>query len=168
MQLAFTGPSQNRRSKHGLKDSVEDGWSMLTTVKQQASQYTRREFQQAKMARKFQNIVMRPGSRELMDVAIKHLRDCPVTRSNVNAGDDIFGLNLGSLKGKTPTKPNPHVRGSTNGVPIEVMEQHMRIVLAVNIMFVNSIPFLVTVLQKLQLEQLKHFPTNKSQPSGTN
>ena len=89
-----------------------------------------------------------------MDVAIKHLHDCPITTSDISTADDIFGPNLGSLKGKTPTRPNAHVRGSTDGVPIEIMERHKRTVLAIDIMFVNSIPFLVTVLNFETVEAL--------------
>ena len=36
-----------------------------------------------------------------MDVSIKHLANCPITCQDVLAADDIFGPNLGSLKGKT-------------------------------------------------------------------
>ena len=158
--MKFT-QSQNGLYKHALDDGSDNAWSMLTTVKQQASRYTKREFEQAKAARKFQNIVMRLGSRELMDVAIKHLRDCPVTRSDISAADDIFGPNLGSLKGKTPTRPNAHVRGSTNRVPIEIMERHKRTVLAIDIMFVKSIPFLVTVSRKLHFGTVEALPNRQ-------
>ena len=124
---------------------------MLTTEKQQASRYTKREFEQAKAARIFQNIVMRPGSRELLDVAIKHLHDCPVTRSDISTADDIFGPSLGSLKGKTSTRPNEQVRGNTKGVPIEIMERHKRTVLVIDVMFVNSIPFFSDGIKKTAL-----------------
>ena len=165
--MKFT-PSQNGLYKHALKDSAEDRWSMLTTGKQQASRYTKREFQQAKTARKFQNIVMRPGSRELMDVAIKHLCNCPVTILDINSVDDIFGPNLESLKGKTPTKPNLHVKGSTDRVPIEIMEQHKRIVLGIDIMFVNSIPFLVMVSRKQHFGTVKALPNQQIPPIRDN
>ena len=36
-----------------------------------------------------------------MDVAIKHLKHCPITKGDIMAADDIFGPNLGSLTGKT-------------------------------------------------------------------
>ena len=51
--MKFT-PSKNGLYKHALEDGSDNMWSMLTTVKQQASRYTKREFEQAKAARKFQ------------------------------------------------------------------------------------------------------------------
>ena len=96
-----------------------------------------------------------------MDVAIKHLRNCPVTRSDISAANDIFGPSLGLLKGKTPTRPNKHIRGSTNGVPTEIMERHKRTVLAIDIMFVNSIPFLVTVSRKLHFGTVEALPNQQ-------
>ena len=58
--------------------------------------------------------------------------------------DDIFGPNLGSLKGKTVRCPNPHVKMQTIGVPPDIMQIHRSVTLAIDIMFINKIPFLVT------------------------
>ena len=54
-------------------DSDYDDWLLIATVKSQADKYTRRAYEGAVRARKFQNIVMRPSTRKLMDISIKHL-----------------------------------------------------------------------------------------------
>ena len=46
---------------------------MITTTKAKASQYTRREYEKVIQARKLQTIIMHPGTREMSDIAIKHL-----------------------------------------------------------------------------------------------
>ena len=56
---------------------------MITTAKAKASQYTRREYEKAIQARKLQTIIMHPGTREMSDVVIKHLGDCPITRDDL-------------------------------------------------------------------------------------
>eukprot|EP00980_Cylindrotheca_fusiformis_P029898 scaffold24013_cov372-Cylindrotheca_fusiformis.AAC.1 len=63
---------------------------MVNTVAANADRYTNRAYKNAVLARRMQNIIMRPGSRRLKDVAINHLKNCPVTRSDVDAADDIF------------------------------------------------------------------------------
>ena len=76
-------------------------WAFLSTVLSQPDKYTNRAVSQEKMACQFQNITMHPGSQQLMDVAINHIKNCPITKSDILAAEDIFRLNLGSLRGKT-------------------------------------------------------------------
>ena len=91
-------------------------------MKEQSSKYMSCVYNHAVEVRKLQNIVMPPGSWELSGIAIKHLHDCPITRDDVYATDDIFGPNLGSLKGQTACHPNPHIRSGIHGVPPEIMK----------------------------------------------
>ena len=93
---------------------------------------------------------MRPGSCQLADVIIKHFCNSPITKEDIQAADDIFGPNLGSLKGKTMRRPNPHVKMQTIGVPPDIMQIHRSVTLAIDIMFINKIPFLVTTSQHLK------------------
>ncbi|KAG7345275.1 hypothetical protein IV203_032806 [Nitzschia inconspicua] len=76
-------------------------WSLITTVKEQAAGYTKRQLNEAQQARRMQNIIMHPSDQQLSDVAIHHLRGCPVTKRLIQIASDVFGPNLGSLKGKT-------------------------------------------------------------------
>ena len=130
--------------------STEDIWSFLTTVDRQADKYTCRAYKAAAQARCLQNIIMRPGSRQLADVIIKHFHNCPISKEDIQAADDIFGPNLGSLKGKTVCRPNPHVKTQTLGVLPDIMQIHRSVALAIDIMFINKIPFLVTTSRHLK------------------
>ena len=73
-------------------------WLFVTTVPDQADRYTRRAYECAQAARCLQNIIMRPASRHMSDIAISHLCNCPFTKEDMRDADDIFGPNLGSLK----------------------------------------------------------------------
>jgi len=128
----------------------ESMWMLLTTVKEQARGYTRRQLREAEEARRMQNIMMHPSDQQLKDSAIKHLRNCPVTTESVRLAHDIFGPNLGSLKGKTVYRPSRHVRAGVDPVPPDTLRRHRNVTLAIDIMFVNKIPFLVTVSRNIR------------------
>ena len=102
---------------------------------------------------------MHPASQHMGNIAVSHLRNCPITKEDVWAADDIFGLNLGSLKGKTVWHPNKHVQAGSSAVPCCILKIHRDVVLSVDIMFMNKIPFLVTSSCNI------HFSTVESLPN---
>ena len=53
--------------------------------------------------------------------------------------DDVFGPNLGSLKGKTVHCPNPHMSMANEGVPSNIMKVDRAVTLEVDIMFINKV-----------------------------
>jgi len=63
--------------------------------------YTIREVKAAACARRFQNIIMFPSTRELMDISDQHiLKNKPIQRVDINDAENMYGTtNVGSLKG---------------------------------------------------------------------
>ena len=135
---------------HNLGSEDDALWTFITTVTGKADKYTHRVLQRARAARRFQNIIMRPGARQLMDVAVTHLKGCPLTKGDVQAAEDIYGPNLGSLKGKTVDRPNPHVQAGVDHVPNTIMDVHQSVTLAIDIMFINKVAFLITIFRNLK------------------
>ena len=153
-------PSGNGLYKHELPSdtsAVNNMWSLLTnsipTVSDKAANYSKRAYQQAVAARRLQNIVMRPASKKYKEVILDYLRDAKVTRADIDAADDIFGPNIGALRGKTVRRPNLHVQSGVDAVPHEVIKLHKHITLTIDLMFVNNLPFFVTKSRDL------HFTT---------
>jgi len=64
-----------------------------------------------------------------------------VTRQGILRAEDIFEPNIGLLKGKTTQK---HVEIQLQDLPQEIMETHREITLAIDSMFINKIPFIMT------------------------
>ena len=48
---------------------------------------------------------MHPGDRDMKEIVVKHLQDCPVTGIDIDVARTLLGPNLGSLKGKTVRRP---------------------------------------------------------------
>jgi hypothetical protein len=61
---------------------------------------------------------MYPGVQEYQSILEKNIiQNILVTCEHVKAAEDIFGPNIGSLKGKTVTRPGERVRGHIDDVP---------------------------------------------------
>ena len=74
-------PSAHGLYKHALSnnESITGFWSCIQTIVEHKGHYTQHEIEAAYQVQRFQNIIMRPSDRELMDISIKHLANCPIT-----------------------------------------------------------------------------------------
>ncbi len=83
--------------------------------------------------------------------------NCPISRADIAAPEDIFGPNLGSLKGKTVQCKNDHVPSLVVDIPYHTIKMFKDVSLSFDIMFVNKVAFLVTLSSNLRfgtIEQL--------------
>ena len=148
-------------------ESLSNFWSMISTVAGNAQKFIQQQYKHAILARRVQNIIMRPGSQEFMDVSITHMRNCPINKQHIQMADNIFGPNLGSLKGKTTYHAPAHVHGHITLVPHDILAAHSNIHLSVDIMFVNKIPSLPTH-DPFALPRLNSWIIVKFQPFAKN
>ena len=144
--------SANGLYKHALSnnESITGFWSCIQTVDECKDHYTQHEIEATNQARRFQNIIMRPSNCELMDVSIEHLTNCPITQSAYHIVKDIYGPNLGSLKGKTVRQTLPHLPSGVDPVPPQILKRHPGITITMDILFVNNMPFLLSMSQGLK------------------
>ena len=64
----------------------------------------------------------------------------------MNVAEDIFGPDVGSLKGKTVRRNTVHVEDASPFVlPPNVIHNYKQITLCADIMFINKITFLMTI-----------------------
>jgi hypothetical protein len=140
----FFRKSANRLFYLDAKEAT--GTVLVNTVEDNESTYTNREYSQATLARKLQNIIGRQSARTFLKIIeTNQLKDCPILRGDVLAADDIFGPNVGSLKGKTVRQGGIHVNPEYHQIPMTIMEKYRELTLCVDVMFVNKLPFLVTI-----------------------
>ena len=76
----------------------------------------------------------------------KLIPNCPVTKADILCAEDILSPNLGSLKGNTTRKtPEKVTINSCDEMPDGLCEEHGNVMLAVDIMYINKIPFMMTI-----------------------
>jgi hypothetical protein len=145
-----------QQSENGLfyldcSEVEEMGTVLINTVEDKKSSYTNKDYKQALLARKIQNIIGRPSTRTFMKIVEGNLlQNCPVTKMDIMNAEDILGPNVGSLKGKTVRRSGLPVRTAYKAVPRGIMANYRDVTLCVDIMFVNKIPFLVTISRNIK------------------
>ena len=87
-------------------------------------------------------------------VKINQLPNCPISTNDVVAEGAIFGPDIGVLKGKTTRKTIP----VSIIKPIPIPEQYKDITLAIDIMYINAIPFLTTISRNMQFGSVQAIP----------
>ncbi len=68
----------------------------------------------------------------------------------------IWGPSVAVLKGNTVCKKPDPVKTETVYIPKEIHELHKEVTLTIDIFFVNSIPFFVTLSQVLYFTMVRH------------
>jgi hypothetical protein len=98
--LRFKPTKNGLYALRGPSSDGQEKWPFVNTVSDNKDMFTKREVKDAAIAPRFQNIIMFPGSRELMDITDQHLlKNNPVQRVDIKDAEHIFGTNVGSLKG---------------------------------------------------------------------
>jgi hypothetical protein len=150
-----------RQSEDGLfcmdtkeSDEEQDGTVLVNkvkTVEGNKKKCTKAACKQATLTRKLQNVIGRPLARSFLNIVEKNLlKDCPVLREDAPAAEDIFGPNVGALKGKRVRQNGERVRPEYEDIPKHIMERCQDVTLCIDLMHINKMPFLVTISRHIK------------------
>ena len=150
--LYFLDTSLTPQPVNGTKDTV-----LVTTVADNASNFSNADYSQAVLARKLQKIIGRPTTRAFIYFIENNLLpNCPVNRRDVLRADQIFGPDIGSLKGKTVRRQPPRVEVEEVTLPVTIKQHYQEVTLGCDIMFVNKIPFLMSISRHIRFGTAQH------------
>jgi len=88
-----------RASIEGLNycDTRSHGTALVNTVESPMAKYTSRECKQAAAARRLQDIIGRPLTRDYVKIVEGGMiRNCTITKADIISAEDIFGQILGN------------------------------------------------------------------------
>ena len=160
--LHFTPTATGLYAYSGCQGPQSTAWAFITTVTDKQDLYTKRAYQDAVTARQAQNIMMFPGVCQLYKITDQNLlQNSQINRADIRAAEDIFGPNLGALKGKTPDRRSTVVSGGRDGVAPDILDRHRDLVVSIDIFFINKIPFLLTTPRNLQFETVEAIPNHQ-------
>ena len=112
------------------------------------AKYTKREVLRANLAWKIQKSIGHPSLKKFIEIVENNLlTNCPIVKQDILRAEDIYGPDLGCLKGKTVRSASTPVR--VVHTPAQLSAAQKLVVLAIDIMYVNDIPFLITISRDL-------------------
>ena len=125
---------------------------LVNTVTDNKSNYTNDDYRRAKAARELQVKIGRPSTKDYIRIITNHqIPNCPVEPRDIRIAENIFGPDIGALKGKTVRRPPSKVnRTPLIPIPSEILSTYGRVTLCADIMYVNNIPFMVTISRNLK------------------
>jgi hypothetical protein len=142
---------------------VSNGMVLVNTVEENKSNFSQRDYLRAVQARKIMHTIGRPSLQQFLNILDRnHLPNCPVTRRDALNAEAIFGTDVGSLKGKTVHRSSVPVQPVMNDLPAETMAAYRDIILCADIMYVNKIPFFVTISRHIHFSTVEMIHNRKS------
>jgi hypothetical protein len=100
-------------------------------------------------------------------VHLNLLKDCPVTNEDIKNAHTLYGPYLATIRGETVWCKPTRVITDYDDIPRALVDMNQRVTLAVNVMFVNLFPFLVSVLHNINLITIEHAPHRMATKLGS-
>ena len=124
--------------------------------------FTKRDFERAVLAREAAGLIGNPYERDLKYLVSINLTDCPVTITDRNNAHKSFGPILGGTRGKTVRQNPEHVTTDYVAIPRYFLALHRFVSLVEDVMFVNNIPFLITMSHGIKFVTVEYLSSRTS------
>ena len=117
----------------------------VNTVRENFDGFSHKQVEGATVACRLMGVAT-PSPRDFEGmVYLNMLEDCPVINDDIKNAHTIFGTDLTTIRGKTIRRRPKRVITDYVNILRPLVDGNTRVTLAADVMFVNSVPFLVTV-----------------------
>ena len=144
---------------------------MLKTVRANMKGLTIREVKKYVLARKAQARVGTPTEADFIEMVSKGtLTNCSVTLVDIANTRHVFGPDLPGIKSNTVWRKPARVEVEDYLVTRTILDDYHRFVsvtLTADVMFVNGLPFLVTMSRRIWLLTVEHTPSRTAKQLGS-
>ena len=140
----------------------------ITTVTENKQKYSQNDVKRADQVRALQKVIGHPTAKQLSYLLDDHLiPNSPFTSHDVRRAEQIYGPDLGNLKGKTTRRNPPIVDQIMQQCPDTIIEQYGNVMLSTDVMHVNGIPFFVTRSRHIHFGTVDVLPSLQAIDIGT-
>ncbi len=146
---------------HGCGKETKHGVAMVQTLRQNYKGFTKQQVEDAKHARDVQAMMAHPSDSAMMHLVSQTnaVTNCPITISNITNACAIFGPDQASFRGKSVRQRPTVVRPKNVSIPLALFERIQNVTLTADVMFVNGLPFFVTLSCYIKLITIEFLPS---------
>lgn len=159
------GKIEFHRSKEGFPyvdlRERDDAVMMVNTVRGNIEGFTRSDVLAAERAYKAANRMGAPSDKDFR-MMVRTLPNCPITARDVSNAIRIYGPNLAGIRGKTVRRTPERVNTDKIEIPRDFQLLHCNVTLEADVFYVNEIPFLLSMSQKIKFLTLECIPNRSS------
>ena len=131
--------------------------SLLSTVAQNKSMYTKEQISRAEAAVNLQELIGWPGIEFFKKLVSKNLiLNCKINIDDIERSIKIYGTPEPLLQGKMTAPTQAIHNAQTTNVPAEFMDIHKHVHLYVDICYINKLAFLVTRSGNINFITMNH------------
>ena len=145
----------------------QEAFAMIETVRKNFEGFTQKQVQDAILARDEQAMLAYPPDQEFNRMvshkSLKNPRSKPHAISDASA---IFGATRAGVRGNTVRKKPERVEADYVEIPRDFYVLHKFVTLVGDVMFVNNIPFLLTLSRKLKFGTVEFLPSRTAPQLG--
>ena len=139
------------RNTNASNDCVS-AYTLLSTVAEHKRLFSRRQIQQADLARKLYRMLGRPDEKVFRSILRDNMiLNCPVTPDDAHRALAVYGPDVATLKGKMTRATAASSAPTLVAVPLPlpVLEHHRNVTLCVDFFFVQGVGFLHTISRNI-------------------